>query len=91
MKKKLFYLFILFSSAIFSKQIEICSTCAVKSIERGIALASNGDIIFVKKGIYKENNLLVEKSISIIGENGTVIDGLNKGSIFVFQTNDFVD
>ena len=89
MKKIIFILFLLSFNAIQSKQIEVCSNCEVNTIRKAIEIAVNGDKIFIKKGIYNENNLLVDKSISIFGEKGTIIDGQNKNGVFLFQTNDF--
>jgi len=39
------------------------------SIQEAIDNANNGDTIFVKKGIYQEPTLEINKSLSIIGEN----------------------
>jgi len=48
-----------------------------KKIQDAINNASNGDTIFVFNGIYCEENLTINKSINLIGENKyfTIIDG----------------
>lgn len=48
-----------------------------KTIHDGINTSFDGDIIFVYNGIYYEDNLTINKSISLIGENkeNTIIDG----------------
>lgn len=66
---------------LWSKTITVCSTCSVKSIQEGLLQAEDGDTIFVKKGIYKEANLKINKSITLIGEDMPVIDGEEKGEI----------
>ncbi len=84
-------LFFFFSTLIISaKQIEVCETCTVKTIKEAIKIAEEGDEILVKKGIYKENNIIINKSISLIGEKGAVIDGEDTGGIIIFDTDNFI-
>jgi pectin methylesterase-like acyl-CoA thioesterase len=51
-------------------------------IQSAINAASNGDTVFVYKGIYHEN-LIINKSIYLIGENKsiTIIDGNKSANI----------
>ena len=53
----------------------------MKTIQEGIAQASEGDTVLVKKGIYKEVNIIIDKSIVLLGENLPTIDGEKKGEI----------
>ena len=48
-----------------------------QSIAQAVGIASVGDIVFVKNGIYVESGIIVNKSLSIVGESteNTVIDG----------------
>lgn len=52
------------------------------TIQKAINLANVGDIIMVSSGVYREN-LIVNKTISIIGENpaNTIIDGGGGGHV----------
>ena len=85
-----FLLFFLISSiTISAKQIEVCNTCAVKTITEAIEIAESGDEIFIKKGVYKERDITINKEISLIGEEGTIVDGENIGSVFIFKTDNF--
>jgi len=85
-----FLLFFFFSTlTIAAKQIEVCSNCAINTIKEAIEIAEDGDEIYIKKGIYKEKNILINKSISLIGENGTVIDGEDAGGIIIFEADNF--
>ena len=61
---------------------EVCEVCPIKSIKQAIVSSDRGDTIWVKKGTYKEYNLLVDKPLTIIGEDLPVIDGEDKGEIF---------
>ncbi len=61
--------------------ITVCSTCSVKTIHEAIKQASEGDTILVKKGIYKEANIKINKSLTLLGEGHPTIDGEAKGEI----------
>ena len=52
------------------------------NIQDAINAAENGDTIFVYSGIYYEN-IIVNKSISITGQNNedTIVDGMQKGDV----------
>ena len=87
---KLSLLFIIFSlTHLNAKQIEVCVSCEVSSIKQALELAEDGDEIFIKKGIYKENDIEINKAVTIYGEEGTIIDGNNKGSILHITTDNF--
>ncbi len=59
----------------------VCLGCEYTSVSRAIAVAKSGDTILVKKGTYKEYNILVDKPLTIIGEKYPIIDGEDKGEI----------
>lgn len=52
------------------------------SIQEAIDSANPGDTIFVKKGIYYESNIIVNKAVAIIGDEYPVVDAQEKGFIF---------
>lgn len=52
------------------------------SIKSAILIAVEGDSIIVDPGTYRENNIRVEKPLTIIGIDNPVIDGEEKGYIF---------
>src|SRR5690554_7370579 len=64
-----------------AKTITVCSSCSVKTIKEALEQASDGDTILVKKGIYKEANIKIDKEITLIGENMPTIDGNKEGEI----------
>ncbi len=89
--KKVSFLFLIFCySLLQAKQIEVCKSCEISTIKKAVEIAMDGDKIFIKKGVYKENDIEVNKAITIFGEEGTVIDGTNKGSILHITSSDFV-
>jgi nitrous oxidase accessory protein len=68
--------------------IPICTDCEIKSIKTGIALASDFDTLLIKKGIYKEYNILVDKPLTLLGEQFPVIDGEDRGEIIRITSDD---
>lgn len=89
MHTKILLFFFLCSLTVAAKQIEVCNNCAIKTIKEAIEIAEDGDEIYLKKGIYKENNIIINKSISLIGEEGVVIDGEDAGGIIIFEADNF--
>ena len=72
-------LFCSFSMA--AQTIEVCTDCRISSLKEAIKVSTMCDTILVKKGTYKEYNIVVDKPLTIIGENFPVIDGEDKGEI----------
>ncbi|MRT16132.1 nitrous oxide reductase family maturation protein NosD [Vitellibacter sp. q18] len=64
-----------------AKTITVCPDCSVKTIQEGINRAAEGDTVLVKKGIYKEVNIIVDKAITLLGEGQPTIDGEDRGEI----------
>lgn len=52
------------------------------SIQEAVNNASSGDVIFVHKGVYREN-IIINKAVTLIGEDreNTIIDGNSKGNV----------
>jgi len=80
----------------FAKPVRAATTWTVdddgpadfSSIQEAINAASDGDIIYVKEGIYYEN-VVVGSGILLVGEKAetTIIDGINIGSVASFSGN----
>tara|TARA_R110002051_G_scaffold91205_3_gene160262 strand:- start:31179 stop:32369 length:1191 start_codon:yes stop_codon:yes gene_type:complete len=64
-----------------AQSIEVCSDCKINSLQKAIDSATAGDTILVKKGTYKEYNILIDKPLTIRGQNYPIIDGEDKGEI----------
>lgn len=89
--KKLVFLFLLLNiNTVMAKEIVVCSSCEVKSVKAAVEMAEDGDIVRIKSGIYKEHDIrIINKSISIIGENYPVIDAEMKGTAISVQADNF--
>ncbi len=88
----IFFLTIFIGFIGFSQAIEVCETCPISTLNEAIAKAKDFDTIIVKKGNYKEHDILVNKPLTIIGKDYPVIDGEMKGEIItVISDNVTVD
>ncbi|PHS54052.1 MAG: nitrous oxide reductase [Lutibacter sp.] len=89
--KSLFVILIMLSfTNLAAKQIIVCKSCAISTVKKAIELAEDGDEIIIKKGIYQENDIEVNKSVSIIGEEGAVIDGQDKSGVLILTADNIV-
>ena len=87
-----FLIAILITGSSVAQSIEVCKTCPISTLKDGIANAKDFDTIIVKKGTYKAHSIVVDKPLTIIGENYPVIDGELKGEIItVIADNVTVD
>lgn len=77
----LWVLLLFVGTSIWAKTTEVCASCEVKSIKEGIALAADFDTLLIKKGTYKEFNILIDKPLTLLGENYPLIDGEEQGEI----------
>jgi|688.fasta_scaffold268004_2 nitrous oxidase accessory protein len=84
----IFVAIFLFSVCTFARTWVVAKNSSVKSIKSAIELAAKGDTIRIMKGIYKEGNLVIQKSIVVIGIDYPVLDGENKYEIFTIAAND---
>ena len=74
----------------FARTIRVGSKELVHSIVDGITQAVPGDTILVQPGIYREGNILLQKSVSIIGVNYPVLDGENTYEILTIHASNVV-
>lgn len=81
MKKAIFILFTFCSQIIFANTIVVGKDQVVTSLRDAVTMASNDDTILLKKGIYKEGNIVINKSIRLIGIDEPILDGENKYEI----------
>jgi len=61
--------------AAYSVTIHVGSGYPYASVKEGLLAAVNGDTVLVHSGTYKEGNIIVDKSIFLIGDGWPVLDG----------------
>ncbi|NNL62148.1 MAG: nitrous oxide reductase family maturation protein NosD [Flavobacteriaceae bacterium] len=71
----------------YSQHINVCNSCNVTSLKEAISLAKDFDTILVRKGTYKEHDIVVDKPLAIIGEDYPKIDGELKGEIITITSD----
>ena len=69
-------------TTIFAKTIVVGKNQSVTTIRKGVELAKDKDTILVLQGIYKEGNITITKSITLIGQNFPILEGEKKYEIF---------
>ncbi len=89
-KKVILGVVLLFGFYVSANTIEVCATCELTSITSAIAYAQPHDTILVKKGTYKEYNLVIGKPLTIIGEDYPIIDGEEKGEIITIISDNVI-
>jgi nitrous oxidase accessory protein len=81
MKHILIIFFLLSFFSLSARVIPVGKDQLITSLKKGIELAKDDDTILLQKGIYKEGNIIINKSIRLIGINEPVLDGENKYEI----------
>jgi nitrous oxidase accessory protein len=74
-------LLIFLEGVLTARSIHIGPQLLVKNIHEAVSIATSGDTVYVYEGVYHEGNLLLDKSISLIGIGFPVLDGLFQGEI----------
>ncbi|MBL7930284.1 MAG: nitrous oxide reductase family maturation protein NosD [Bacteroidia bacterium] len=89
MKKILLYFvgFCFCSSLLNARVVHVGKNYACKSIKLGLKLLAPKDTLFVHEGLYKEGNIIIDKSVSVIGINYPVIDGEKKFEVVSIKTS----
>lgn len=63
------------AASINARVLEVCPDCENTDIKSAVVKSQKGDRLFIKAGIYREHDIQINKSLTIQGENGAVIDG----------------
>ncbi len=74
----------------FGKTLHIGKTRTITTIQNGISLSVNGDTLIVDKGIYYEKNLIINKSVVMIGIDRPIIDGEKKYEVVSIKSGHVV-
>jgi nitrous oxidase accessory protein len=83
----LLFSFFLVTQQSFAKDLEVCSSCQFKTLKSAIVAAEDGDKVIVKGGIYKEGNIVIKKSIHLVGIDFPILDGENETEILTIRAS----
>ncbi|MAT53462.1 MAG: nitrous oxide reductase [Saprospirales bacterium] len=90
MKNNILIAALLFAAfPLLSNTLVVCPDCPVNTIAKGIALANPCDTVLVQSGTYYENNIEINKDLTLIGEGMPVVDGKEQGEIFTVENKYF--
>ncbi len=81
---------VLLANSLFAKTICIGKQQAIKTIQEGLRIASGGDTVLVDAGHYHEKNIIIGKTIFLIGKNYPVLDGDHKYEVISIKANGVV-
>ena len=83
-------LFILFAKSSQAKNIHVGKQQVFKTITLAIQSASIGDTVFVEYSVYHERNIVINKTIFLIGLNHPVLDGDHQFEIISIKADDVI-
>ena len=87
---------IIISFSILPQSILLANVYVVKkntvisSVQAAINMAHAGDTVMVMSGTYTENNIVVNKSLVLMGKGYPVLDGLHKFEIVSVKSNNVI-
>ncbi len=89
--KVFLFCFLTLSVVSHAETFDVCASCDYITIKSAIEKAKDGDTITVRKGIYKETEIFVNRSLVIIGKDLPILHGENKQeSIFAVEADNFI-
>lgn len=88
--KLIIYLLIILSFLLYGETKVEAKEYTVESstdLQQVLDMAEDKDVIKVKKGIY-EGNFTIHTSVTVIGEDGAIVKGPNKGNVITVNADD---
>lgn len=87
MKQLILILFFILTVPLLAVKHIVCEDCQMNNLSVAINNSDSGDTIIVRKGIYTESQIIINKPLTIIGENYPRINA-NKGEqIFTIKSD----
>ena len=71
-----------------AQRIDVSPAGDVRTIGAAVARATSGTTIIVHAGTYREPTIVVDKSVTIVGEGRPVIDGEGAHEIMIVRADD---
>ncbi len=75
-----------FSCSAWSRTIRVGKEQNIRTIQQALKLAVDGDTVLVDAGHYHEGNLVIQRSVFLIGINYPVLDGDHKYEVISVKT-----
>jgi len=74
----------------FGNTIIVGPAQPIRSLKKAIEAARDKDTILIQSGLYKEGSIILTKSLTLIGEKNTVLDGEKKYEVLLISGNNVV-
>src|ERR1035437_1443573 len=85
-----FYLILLFPLFLNATTFRVTKGTKFSTIQSALNKAHASDTILVSSGIYFEKNIIINKTITLIGENLPVLDGEGKYEIISIKSSNVI-
>ena len=72
---------------VLARTIIVCPKTPVSSLKQAVEMAKNGDTIIVKKGNYVSLNTLIDKKLTILGQDKPVLDAHYREEVVTITSN----
>jgi nitrous oxidase accessory protein len=72
---------------LIGQSLTVGKTGPLTSLRQAIAQAQPGDTIRVQAGTYREGNIVIEKSLVLLGENYPILDGAYKDELLTIHAH----
>lgn len=66
---------------------QVCSSCTHASFQQAYAISAEGDTIMIMGGQYSVENIVVDKSITLIGKEGATFSAASGGEILTIASD----
>ncbi len=90
MKQLLLLFTLIITQHAWSKTIVVGRDQVITSVRKAVEIADAGDSILILKGTYREGNIIINKSIKLIGVGEPVLDGEDKYEILTVSGEEIV-
>lgn len=87
LKSKIFFLLLLLPCFVVAETIHVGTSYKYKTIKSAISQSKDKDTLIIHKGYYQEGTILIEKPLTIIGQNYPILDGLHKIEIISIKSD----
>ena len=87
---RLLFILLLCISSLQAQKLEVGTNKPYKTIKQALKASKVGDTVLVHKGIYKEGNLRIDKSIVFLGKDFPVLDGQKKVEVLSIHADSVV-
>ncbi len=79
-----------FGNLFAQQKHEISTNGKLRTLTEAIEFANPGDTLIINEGVYRESDILIDKSLIILGNGNAVIDGENKGYTITVRAENVV-